>query len=70
MSFTCPCNRGTVKETAQAGRVMLFRGRQLAVPVDLLIPTCDYCGEEWINRDAAARIDAALVKVYDFTSED
>jgi hypothetical protein len=38
--------------------------QKLQVPDDLVIPTCNHCGEQWISPADAKRIDAALEVVY------
>lgn len=62
--FTCPtCNKGEVQEVARAGRRMHFRTiPDLEIPAYVAIPTCsnEECGEEWIDRATAARIDAEM----------
>ncbi|WP_147470293.1 hypothetical protein [Corallococcus sp. AB049A] len=67
-TFKCPsCNIGEVREVAQPGRRMHFRNiPDLEIPADVLIPTCSNpeCGEDWINREVAKRVDAAMAEVY------
>ena len=59
------CGEGTVRPLAKADRRMPFRNMSaLAVPSDLAIPTCDNCGNEWIDGETAAAIDAALESAY------
>jgi hypothetical protein len=36
----------------------------LPVPKDLLIPTCDHCGSEWIDDAIAKALDEVLPRVY------
>jgi hypothetical protein len=36
----------------------------LAVPSTLAIPTCDHCGNEWIDPKTARAIDEALQSAY------
>lgn len=36
----------------------------LSVPDDLAIPTCDTCGEEWIDRDTAEALENVLAEQY------
>lgn len=36
----------------------------LAVPGTLAIPTCDHCGNEWIDPKTAEALDAALQSAY------
>lgn len=64
---TCPTCNGEVREVAVAGRRVHFRTvPDLEVPEDVPIPTCSNpdCGEEWLDREGAARVDAALVPAY------
>lgn len=67
-TFICPsCNKGEVRDVARAGRRMHFRTiPDLEVPATVAIPTCanPECGEEWIDRAVAARIDEAMKEAY------
>jgi hypothetical protein len=36
----------------------------LAVPEELAIPTCNRCGEEWLDAVASARVEEALRRAY------
>jgi hypothetical protein len=36
----------------------------LELPEDLDIPTCTNCGEEWVDEEAAKKIDAAAERAY------
>jgi hypothetical protein len=36
----------------------------LEVPADVAIPTCDSCGEQWLDANASARLDDALQSAY------
>lgn len=59
------CGEGTVRPVAKAGRTMPFRNMAaLAVPSTLAIPTCDHCGNEWIDPKTARAIDEALQGAY------
>lgn len=59
------CFEGEVVATAKAGRTLRYKAMQkLAVPEDLVIPTCNHCGEQWISPADAKRIDTALEVVY------
>src|SRR5262245_43743754 len=59
------CGEGTVRPVAKAGRKMPFRNMAaLAVPSTLAIPTCDHCGNEWIDPKTAGAIDEALQGAY------
>lgn len=63
---TCPaCNEGHIVDLAEAGRWMPFRNiPDLEIPDDLVIPTCDVCGEEWFDARTSARVDDALKAAY------
>lgn len=67
-TFICPtCNKGEVREVARAGRRMHFRNiPDLEVPESVTIPTCSEpeCGEEWTDREVAARVDEAMKVAY------
>lgn len=59
------CFEGEVVAMAGPGRTLRYKAMQrLPVPEDLVIPTCDHCGEQWISPADAKRIDAALEVVY------
>jgi hypothetical protein len=61
----CPECGGAVRPHAAAGRRMTYKNISgLKVPAALELPTCDRCGEQWINDTAAAAIDAAMEPVY------
>lgn len=57
------CGKRAVERQAVAGRRSPWRQfTGLPIPADLEIPTCSNCGSEWINRDVAESLDAALAK--------
>ena len=59
------CGEGMIVPLAKEGRRMPFRNMAaLAVPSTLAIPTCNYCGNEWINPKTAQAIDEALQGAY------
>lgn len=55
---------GTVRPIAKAGRTTLYKQIEILVPADLVIRTCDNCGEEYIHASEAAAQDAALEPVF------
>jgi hypothetical protein len=59
------CGEGMVRPLAKAGRKAPYRNMSaLAVPSTLAIPTCDKCGNEWIDPKTAEALDEALQGVY------
>jgi hypothetical protein len=60
----CPaCVCGTVRPTGKPGRTRRMRdGGRMVIPEDLLIPTCDACGAEWLDHETAKSL-AALDRV-------
>jgi hypothetical protein len=59
------CGEGTIRPVAKAGWKMPFRNMSaLSVPSTLAIPTCDNCGNEWIDPKTAKAIDEALQAAY------
>lgn len=62
----CPeCGAGKVVSTARQGRTARYRSlRELPVPDDFEIPTCEQCGSEWIDGATAEAMDEALERVY------
>lgn len=54
-----------IRPLAKEGRRMPFRNMSaLAVPSTLAIPTCDHCGNEWIDPKTAEALDEALQRAY------
>ena len=54
-----------IRPLAKKGRRMPFRNMSaLAVPSTLAIPTCDHCGNEWIDPATAEALDKALQGAY------
>jgi hypothetical protein len=59
------CGEGTVRPVKKAGRKTPFRNlAALPVPATLAIPTCDHCGNEWIDPKTAKALDEALEGAY------
>ena len=59
------CGEGMIRPLAKEGRRMPFRNMSaLAVPSTLAIPTCDHCGNEWIDPKTAEALDEALQGAY------
>jgi len=59
------CGEGLIRPLAKKGRRMPFRNMAaLAVPSTLAIPTCDHCGNEWIDPKTAKALDEALQDAY------
>jgi hypothetical protein len=58
------CGVGQVCPVALAGRRAHYKMMELEIPKHVEIPTCDKCGAEWIDRQAARAIDGALEPVY------
>ena len=57
----CPECGGIVVPLACAGRTTPYRKlKELQIPEDFEIPTCDKCGEEYINAELAEALDAVL----------
>ncbi len=55
------CGEGTIHLLAKEGRRMPYREKvSLLVPSTLLIPTCNHCGNEWIDAETAKALDKAL----------
>lgn len=64
--WRCPeCGRGQVKPVAVPGRTMRFLNiPNVEIPAGLAIPTCDDCGEEFMNGLLAEELDRALEVEY------
>jgi len=62
----CPaCNKGSIVDLKKPGRRTPYRNiPDLEIPAELAIPTCDHCGEEWVDAATSARLDDALKEAY------
>ena len=62
----CPiCVPGTIMLAAKPGRLTRYKTfPALPIPADLPIPTCDSCGEEWIDEATAVALDKVLSAIY------
>ncbi len=62
----CPtCGIGTIAPATGPGRTIAFRNvPDLPVPEDFAIPTCDHCGQWWINPTVAELLDERMAIVY------
>ena len=58
------CGMGTIQPVAKTGRIEFYKGVPLTLPSHIEIPTCDNCGAEWMNRNVARLVDAALEEEY------
>jgi hypothetical protein len=59
------CGTGRVRRLKRPGRhVPYWTLPALEIPASVAIPTCDSCGAEWIDRETARAIDAALEPLY------
>ena len=59
------CGEGMIRPLAKKGRRMPFRNMvALPVPSTLAIPTCDRCGNEWVDPKTAEALDQALQRAY------
>ena len=58
------CGLGSLVERTRAGRVVRFRGVDIELPADLVIPTCERCGAESLDGDAAAMLDALVFSAW------
>ena len=54
------CGQGTIRLVATPGRTWRYKRFILDVPADFEIPTCDHCGEEWLEADRADELDNVL----------
>jgi Peptidyl-tRNA hydrolase PTH2 len=52
------CGEGTIRAIAKPGRMTPFRNVTISVPDTLAIPTCDHCGNEFIDASTAEALDA------------
>ena len=58
------CGEGTIRLVARPGRTWRYKRLLLDVPEDFEIPTCDRCGEEWLEADRAEALDDILRDQY------
>jgi predicted XRE-type DNA-binding protein len=62
----CPsCNGGEIKPRAGGERRMRYRQiPDLELPAELELPTCEGCGQAWLDAEATRRVEAALEEAY------
>lgn len=62
----CPeCGIGKIRPFKGPGRFARYKTMsKLEIPADLLLPTCDNCGAEWMDEKVAKALDEALDEVY------
>ncbi|MDB4967837.1 MAG: hypothetical protein JWN44_3526 [Myxococcales bacterium] len=58
------CERGTLIDVARKGRMTRFRGGEVEIPADFVIPTCNFCRAESLDATTAAQLDDALLAAY------
>jgi hypothetical protein len=64
-TFRCAqCGKGAVRPVARAGRRAFYKTMEVPVPRAFTIPTCDACGEEWLNASQSKALDLALEQAY------
>lgn len=63
MPTTCYCG-GAIQLLKRPGRSWFYKGISIKIPDSYTIPTCDRCGEEWLNPDQADALDDILEAVY------
>jgi len=64
--YTCPaCAAGMVRMAGGTGRAMPFRQLPaLAIDDGFELPTCDACGEVFVGKDLAKKLDGHLEEQY------
>ena len=63
--FACMCGSGTVRASSGSGRTWAFKDiPDLPVPDSAHIPTCDHCGEEFIDKETEESIIPLLEQAY------
>jgi len=59
------CGIGKVKPLRVKGRYARYKTMpRLEIPKNVAIPTCDNCGAEWMDEEAAQALDKALDKAF------
>lgn len=66
MTIRCAeCGVGSVRPAGGVGRRMRYRQvRELELPEELELPTCDHCSELWLGPQELERVDVALREAY------
>ena len=59
----CSCG-GLVSVMKKSGRYGKYNGIRLEIPENIAIPTCQNCGEEYVDEKLCRQIDAALKGEY------
>jgi hypothetical protein len=59
------CGIGTISPQKGPGRFVRYKTMaNLEIPSDFEIPTCDNCGAEWLNKNAASKLDETLETLF------
>ena len=59
------CGEGTIAPRNLRGSVLQYRDeREIPVEGDVLVPTCDACGESLMDDEVSAALDAVLEPTY------
>lgn len=61
----CPtCGEGHFRLASARGQTMYYRDAEIELREDLILPTCDECGEHRLNEEDAKKLDGALERSY------
>lgn len=59
------CGEGTIEPRDLRGLLLSYRGEpEVLVEGDVIVPTCDRCGESLLNDESSANLDSALAPAY------
>jgi len=65
MGFRCvACGTGKVRPVKISGRIWRYKHMDMELPENIPIPTCDNCGEEWLDKETCKLVGEALELLY------
>jgi len=58
------CGEGHFQPANARGQAFLYRGAEVTLDEDLVLPTCDACGEQLLGHEDTLALDAALERAW------
>ncbi len=58
------CGKGMIRLVREPGRTWPYKRLMLEIPAEFAIPTCDHCGEQYLDPERADSLDDVLAVQY------
>ena len=62
--INCPECGGLISLKCGVARLIKYKEISVVLPVDLEIPTCEGCGEQFFDEELTEKVDAICAKEY------